>query len=241
MEFLAFRFTVKCWQCWLFAVVGFASYMATSGPEALLRLRALHPLFIEGPGNYDTRDPSAVARNIASLVRGHWERCSLDGREPVLVIQGDPLAERGISAITRAVAKALEVDRCLICLDETIDASHAQYADREGVMLELRYSQLSGILDSAAELQSLTAVIDDALREKNELRVNEAKPPLASYYRDYALLQEVSKAACRRLCGTITLVHTVAEINPSSVTSFYEVGVSQGLYSADELVRYEEP
>ena len=39
------------------------------------------------------------------------------------------MTERGISAITRIVASELGVKRCLICLDEEIDAEHSVLAD----------------------------------------------------------------------------------------------------------------
>ena len=62
--------------------------------------------------------------------------------------------------------------------------------------------------------------------------------PLAPYYRDYALLQEVTKGALRTMCGSLTLAHTDSEIPGGSVTSFYEVGLDLGLYAREDLVPY---
>ena len=73
--------------------------------------------------------------------------------------------------------------------------------------------------------------VDSLLIEKNGRRALLGKPPLAEYYRIFALLQEVSKGAFRTLCGEITLVHTSQEIGEFSVTSFYKVGVDLGLMS----------
>ena len=42
-------------------------------------------------------------------------------RPLLLIIQGDPYTPHGISAITRIVAQTLQIERCLVCLDENID------------------------------------------------------------------------------------------------------------------------
>jgi len=62
---------------------------------------------------------------------------------------------------------------------------------------------------------------------------------MQSYYRDFARLQEVTKAACNSICGEITVAHTSAEISPYSVTSFYEVGLDLGLIDANQIVSYQ--
>jgi hypothetical protein len=52
----------------------------------------------------------------------------------IIVSQGDPLAESGISAITCNVAKGLGVERCLVCFDDCyIDPEHSVNADRRTV------------------------------------------------------------------------------------------------------------
>ena len=53
------------------------------------------------------------------------------------------------------------------------------------------------------------------------------------------MLQEVTKAACRNICGGITIIQTSAEINPFSVSSFFEVGLDLGLIRADDIVTFE--
>ena len=78
-------------------------------------------------------------------------------------------------------------------------------------------------------MSALEQAIDSALAEKNQQREHEGKEPLQSYYRDFALLQEVTKAACNMICGDLTVAHTSADISPFSVTSFYQVGLDLGL------------
>ena len=82
------------------------------------------------------------------------------------------------------------------------------------------------------------SAITRSVAEKDQQREREGKAPLQSYYRDFALLQEVTKAACRSLCGEITVAHTSSEISPFSVTSFYEVGLKLGLMTADQIMPY---
>jgi hypothetical protein len=73
----------------------------------------------------------------------------------------------------------------------------------------------------------------------NGSRKELSKPPLQSYYRDFALLQEVTKAACRSLCGEITIIHTSAVIPPFSVSSFFEVGLDLGFIHPDDMIAFE--
>ena len=80
--------------------------MRDSAARLLLLLSEYHPLVIEGMGSYDARAPGTVAATVSRLLRQRWE-ASPPGKPVILVTQGDPLAARGISAITRAVASAL--------------------------------------------------------------------------------------------------------------------------------------
>ena len=163
-----------------------------------------------------------MARRVAAALRPR-----ITERQAILVTQGDPLEATGISAITRAVADELAIPRALVTLPASIDPEHAPNAPREGVILEVGYDALAATLDLAA----LESAIDDALAAKNRAR----ERPLAPYYRDYALFQEVTKGALRRtdICGSLTLAHTDSEIPGDSVTSFYEVGLELGLYSRE--------
>ena len=95
--------------------------------------------------------------------------------------------------------------------------------------------------EQAGCISSLERAVDSTLAEKNRQRQIEGKAALQSYYRDFALLQEVTKAASRALCGEITVAHTSAEISPFSVTSFYEVGLALGLITAEEIMALHEP
>ena len=215
--------------------------MTTPSKTSLVDVLAgCHPLIIEGMGGYDPRDPEPIARQIASQLRERWRAQPLT--KPVMLLtQGDPIEERGISAITRGVAAALELPRAMVFLDPTIAPYHKPNADDHGVILEIPYSALTRLLESnrPGVNRSLQQAIDSALTEKNQQRENEGKAPLQSYYRDFALLQEVTKAACNAICGDLTVAHTSAEISPFSVTSFYEVGVAMRLIDAAQIVPFE--
>ena len=197
-----------------------------TGTAALTKLKDFHPIVVEGgTGRRDQRDPAEVARRVAAALRPR-----ITERPAILVTQGDPLEPTGISAITRIVAEELAIPRALVTLPAAIDPEHAPNAPREGVILEVGYDALAATLDLAA----LETAIDAALAAKNRAR----ERPLAPYYRDYALLQEVTKSAIRSICGSLTLAHTDSEIPGDSVTSFYEVGLDLGLYAREDLVPY---
>ena len=197
-----------------------------TGTAALTKLKDFAPIVVEGgTGRRDQRDPAEVARRVAAALRPR-----ITERRAILVTQGDPLEATGISAITRLVADELAIPRALVTLPATIDPEHAPNAPREGVILEVGYDALAATLDLAA----LESAVDDALAAKNRARDR----PLADYYRDYALLQEVTKGAVKNMCGSLTLAHTDSAIPGDSVTSFYEVGLALELYASDDLVPY---
>ena len=199
-------------------------------------LAQYHPLIIEGMGGYDPRDPEPIARQIVSRLRDRWQAKPL-AKPVILVTQGDPLEERGISAITRHVADELDVSRAMVFLDPDIADYHKPNADHYRVMLEIRYSALTRVLECGRPraMSALEQAIDSALAEKNQQRERQGKGALQSYYRDFALLQEVTKAACNMICGDLTVAHTSADISPFSVTSFYQIGLSLGLVNADHI------
>lgn len=203
-------------------------------------LAGCHPLIIEGMGGYDPRDPEPIARQIASQLRERWQ-VELPTKPVILLTQGDPIEERGISAITRGVASTLRLSRAMAFLDPSIADYHKPNADHHGVILEIPYSALTSLLERqrAGVMSMLEQAIDAALAKKNQQRETEGKAPLQSYYRDFALLQEVTKAACNAICGDLTVAHTSAEISPFSVTSFYEVGVAMRLIDAAQIVPFE--
>ncbi|GMI44231.1 hypothetical protein TrCOL_g3482 [Triparma columacea] len=76
----------------------------------------------------------------------------------------------------------------------------------------------------------------DEVRVKN--RLGRGDKELASYYKDFAMLQEVTKAASKTLTGEITIAHTQLkeEISEFSVTSFYKVGLDLDLYKEEDFV-----
>jgi hypothetical protein len=214
----------------------------TPPPKASLidALAEYHPLIIEGMGGYDPRDPEPVAKQITSQLRARWQ-ADPPTKPVILVTQGDPIEARGISAITRGVAAALELPRAMVFLDPAIADYHKPNADHHGVILEIPYSALTSFLDDARPgyVVKLQQAIDAALEAKNQQRKRKDKSPMQSYYRDFARLQEVTKAACNRICGEITVAHTSAEISAFSVTSFYEVGLDLGLIDANQIVPYQ--
>jgi hypothetical protein len=199
-----------------------------------------HPLIIEGMGGYDPRDPEPIALQMASQLRTRWQ-ADPPTKPVILVTQGDPIEARGISAITHGVAAALELPRAMVFLDPAIADYHKPNADHRGVILEIPYSALTSLLERerADVMSTLEQAIDVALADKDQQRETEGKAPLQSYYRDFALLQEVTKAACNAICGDLTVAHTSAEISPFSVTSFYEVGLELGLIDAAQVVPFE--
>ena len=200
-----------------------------------------HPLFVEGMGDYDKRDPAVVADTVVASVRAHWKRYP-PSKPPLLIIQGDPLEPKGISAITPRVAKSLQLKRGLIVLDENLADYHSPNADRDNVILEARYSEAVAQLESMrpGSVTKIETAVDALLAEKNQKRLLLSKPLMADYYRIFALLQEVSKAAFSGLCGEITLVHTSREIDEFSVTSFGRVGLDLGLISNADVAPFLE-
>lgn len=219
--------------------------MAGAISNLLLALGKYHPIVIEGMGGYDPRDPRKVASLVTSQLQSRWESTAsastMDHAKPKLVIiQGDPLEERGISAITPLVANHLGIQRGLVLLDEHIADYHAENADYNNVILQFKYTDMVDVLPQQ-EFQKLEQTIDRMLQEKNQKRKQLGKPPLKDYYRDFALLQEVTKAACKEICGEISIAHTAEELSEFSVTSFYTAGLELGLLHSDDYVAYRDP
>ncbi len=202
-------------------------------------LAQYHPLIIEGMGGYDPREPAPVAMQIVSQLHDRWRERPL-AKPVILVTQGDPLEARGISAITRHVTDELDIPRAMAFLDPDIADYHKPNADHHGVILEIPYSLLTKVLENKhlGVMAALEQAVDRALVEKNQQRDIAGKGALQSYYRDFALLQEVTKAACNVICGALTVAHTSAEISPHSVTSFYRMGVALGLIGAEQIMPY---
>lgn len=212
-------------------------------------LSSFHPLLIEGHTS-DTRDPSIVANQITNNLKRSWNERNIT-KPIILITQGDPLTEKGISAITRYVASNLGIKRCLVCLDEHIDPQHTILADRHDVLYELTYSQLVEILNDTSygkqaksggemdtNIAQLTEAIDNTIARKNAKRKTLGEDPLADWYKQYALLQEVTKSALKQISGEVTVAHATDEIREFSVTSFYEVGLELGLIDMQDMVNY---
>jgi hypothetical protein len=176
---------------------------------------------------------------IVSQLHDRWRERPLT-KPVILVTQGDPLEARGISAITRHVTNELDIPRAMAFLDPDIADYHKPNADHHGVILEIPYSLLTKVVENKhlGVMAALEQAVDRALVEKNQQRDIAGKGALQSYYRDFALLQEVTKAACNVICGALTVAHTSAEISPHSVTSFYRMGVALGLIGAEQIMPY---
>ena len=205
------------------------------------KLQGYHPLVIEGMGGYDPRKPGPVASLIVTQLQERW-LVNPPSKPILLITQGDPHEERGISAVTRLVADGLKVFRALIFLDPNIADHHAPNADRYKVIIEIPYSTLANTLqtDMPGALKTLEDSVDECLAEKNAKRRDKGKTPLRDYYRDFALLQEVTKGACKQICGCLTVAHTSSDISEFSVSSFYRVGLASGLIDANEMVPYSD-
>ena len=202
-------------------------------------LKCYHPLIIEGMGDYDPRDPKLVARQIIKGLEKHW--VTRPPEMPVLLVtQGDPFAEKGISAITRRVADELNISRAMVFLDAHIADYHEPNADHYKVVHKISYSQLTKILNNTHNgiVLELTQRVRDHLEKKNKAREALKMPKLAEYFYDFAMLQEVTKIGLKLICGSITVAHTSREISPFSVTSFYEVGMDIGRIKVTDIVPY---
>ena len=205
------------------------------------KLQSYHPLVIEGMGGYDPRKPAPVASLILTQLQERW-LVDPPSKPILLITQGDPHEERGISAVTRLVADGLEIFRAMTFLDTNIADYHAPNADRYKVIIEIPYSTLANTLqtDMPGALKTIEDSVDECLAEKNAKRRDQGKTPLRDYYRDFALLQEVTKVACKQICGCLTVAHTSSDISEFSVSSFYRVGLASGLIDANEMVPYSD-
>ncbi len=231
-------------------------------------LQQYHPLVIEGHGSSrDKRNPSLVSQRIIQSLHQRWNPNSnsvaknhrINNRPVLLISQGDPLEPTGISAITNKVAQDLGIYRCLITLDEDIDPEHSIKADRQNVQYELKYSRLIELineederlvprLENAIDLELISMNErkrkhhDEDIENSNSIDNGHDKKqfrPIADWYKDYAMLQEVTKSAMKIASGgELTLVHTVEEISDFSVTYFYRVGLDLGLVDMDDVVSY---
>jgi hypothetical protein len=190
-------------------------------------------------GGYDKRDPKFVSSHIVDGLNQHWLK--RPPRKPLLLItQGDPYEERGISAITRNVCDALNIPRALVFLDPHIADYHALNADLYKVIFKMAYSSMSRCLDTQGNevVAGIAEQVRAALIDKNAKRAQQEAAPLPKYYFDFAMLQEVTKAACKQICGDLTIAHTSEEINPFSVTSFFQVGLNLRLIDSSDMVAF---
>ena len=194
-----------------------------------------HPLFVEGMGGYDTRDPESVADVVAASVSAHWKQHP-PSKPPLLIIQGDPLEPKGISAITPLVANILQLKRGLIVLDEDLADYHSPNADRNNVVLETRYSEAAAFVERhrPGTLAKIENAVDELLLEKNRKRALLGKPPMADYYRIFALLQETSKTAFFVVRGA----HAGASVAEDEFSHDFKVGLDLDLISSRDVAPF---
>jgi len=211
----------------------------SSSEEGLQKLSECHPLVIEGMGGYDIRDPSVVASTIHDQLRKHWEKTPPQ-KPLILVTQGDPFEKSGISAITRIMSDRLSIPRILMYLDPSIASYHAPNADRYRVSYEICFSVLKNRLhrEDSKIVSSITTVVDEYLQTKTVKRLAGGNDKLPDYYRDFALLQEITKVACKRISGELTVAHTSSALSEFSVSSFYRVGLDLELIDSSEMVPF---
>ena len=198
----------------------------TTVEEFATTLKNFDPILIEGPGPSDKgREASIVASNIILSLRKR------NLKNPIVVTQGDPVAERGISAISRIVSDELNVPRCLFCLDENIDLNHAKEADRYKVIYESKLSHLAKCISGDSTCDRIQKDVKEKLIQyKSE-----------DWVEKYALLQEISKVALKSICGSVTIVHTVSNPTEFSVTRFFQVGIDLGLIDEEyDMVKYQD-
>ena len=202
-------------------------------------LKLFHPLIIEGAGGCDRRDPKSVSSHIIDSLQKYWLK-SQPSKSIMLVTQGDPYEESGISAITRLVCDELDIPRTLIFLDPDIADYHQPLADRYKLKFEISYSSMSTWLETRKPdlITNISKQVSATLAEKNAQLLQETKTSLPKYYFDFAMLQEVTKIASKQICGEVTIAHTSREISPFSITSFYEVGLKLGLICETDMVPY---
>lgn len=204
-------------------------------------LQSYHPLIIEGMGGYDERDPERVSAQILQGLSKHWREHP--PQKPLLLItQGDPYEEKGISAITRLVSDGLDISRALIFLDPDIADYHAPNADRYKVIFEIPYSSMTHWLEAQSHdaVARISEQVGASLMAKNAQRVQQKNASLPEYYFKFAMLQEVTKISCKQICGGVTIAHTSQEISPFSITSFFQVGLALGLIDNSDMVLFSK-
>ncbi len=197
-------------------------------------LQDYHPILIEGPGLSDKRDAKVVAQIVLYNIKRHFQKKPRSNEKPLLLItQGDPIAQNGISAISRIVANDLKVHRCLIYLDEKIDPDHYKNADKDNVKFDIKFSEIEAMMMEKEESKRDYDRIRDNVMEKM------SKYESKDWVQKYALLQELTKATLKTICGCVTVVHTVAVPKIYSVTRFFSVGVDLGIIDKEtDMVKY---
>ena len=198
-----------------------------------------HPLVIEGMGSYDNRDPISIAGTIYDNLQKHWDN-NPPQKPLILITQGDPYEERGVAAISRCLSDHLGISRVLVFLDPSIASYHFSNADRYKVIYEIPLSLLVSKLNEKEDsvIPSIRSLVDKLLQNKTDKRQDQGKQPLPEYYRDFAMLQELTKVACKVLCGALTVAHTSININEYSVASFYHVGIELGIIDTSYIVDF---
>ena len=142
---------------------------------------SFHPIFIEGMGGYDRRDPKCVAEKIVKILEDHWIQ-NPPSMPRLVMTQGDPREKNGVGAITPIVAEYFGVCRGIAYLDEEISDYHFRDADRENMIIEVKYSQLVEGIDYYQNglFGRIEGAIDREIEKKTIEELPWARSPLSS-------------------------------------------------------------
>lgn len=197
------------------------------------------PVVVEGRGGRDHRDAFQVTAKILS------DNAQLFATPVMIVTQGDPPSQRGVAPISNLMAEHLGSSKIIVAFDE----EHFDSSDRHHMAAIIPYQVLRAILAEAGKgteacnaAQAIDALVDGRLEEMNVVREARGMPALPEWFRDFAVLQEVTKAALKQSCGALKLVHTggvTGQEHEFTVTSFYVVNLQLGLLNESDVVYFK--
>ncbi len=195
-------------------------------------LTKYHPILIEGPGPSDERDAKVVASIVLYNIRRHFKLKPRANKKPLLLItQGHPIASTGVSAISRIVAKELKIERCLVYLDEDTDPTHRENADDQNTKHEIKLSEIQSMMLNKSR-HDFMRIVDGVSSKANKYKSSHLDE-------QFALLQELTKATLKKVCGAVTIAHTLPEPTKHRITKFHCVGIDLGLIDKEsDMVKY---
>merc|ERR1712113_997878 len=87
-------------------------------------------------------------------------------------------------------------------------------------------------------MKELKETINSTFAKLNQKLRAQGKKPMDENNKNYVLLQEVTKASIREICGDLAVVHTHRRISKFSVTGFYKVGLELGTVQESQIIPY---